>query len=135
MVFGGSQVLMDIEPLVHMIRGDAVLHGISHTVAGAFVVAIVSTLLGLPLTNAALRLLEVSDPPVSWKGASASAFIGTYSHIALDAVMHGDMRPLWPIANGNGFLGIVSVGTLNVLCIVAGLSGGAVLAYRALRDT
>ena len=29
MVFGGSQVLMDVEPLVHILRGDAVLHGIS----------------------------------------------------------------------------------------------------------
>jgi hypothetical protein len=28
-VFGGAQALMDIEPLVHMVRGDAVLHGLS----------------------------------------------------------------------------------------------------------
>ena len=35
MVFGFSQVAMDIEPLVRMIRGDAVLHGFTHTYLGA----------------------------------------------------------------------------------------------------
>ena len=42
MIFGGSQVLMDVEPLVRMIRGDAVLHGMSHTIAGALVIGVVS---------------------------------------------------------------------------------------------
>ncbi len=35
MVFGGTQVLMDIEPLLGLIRGWPVLHGYTHTLAGA----------------------------------------------------------------------------------------------------
>jgi len=94
MVFGGSQVLMDVEPLVRIIRGDAILHGVSHTLAGAFVVAMVSTAVARPMTNAALRYSGISDHPVGWIVALVSAFVGTYSHIGLDAMMHSDMIPL-----------------------------------------
>ena len=132
-IFGGSQVLMDIEPLVRMIRGDAILHGISHTIAGAFVVAMVSTALGRPVSNAALRSSGVSNHPISWLVALVSALIGTYSHIGLDAVMHADMNPLWPIAYGNDLLGVVSVGTLHVFCLASGLLGGGLVGLRALR--
>jgi hypothetical protein len=37
MVFGGTQVLMDIEPLVAILRGSPVLHGVTHTILGALV--------------------------------------------------------------------------------------------------
>lgn len=29
--FGVAQVAMDIEPLVHMLRGDRMLHGFTHS--------------------------------------------------------------------------------------------------------
>jgi hypothetical protein len=134
LIFGGSQVLMDIEPLVRIIRGDAILHGITHTVAGAFVVAVVSSAVGRPISNAALRHSGISDQPIGWGVALASALVGTYSHIGLDAVMHGDMNPLWPIAYGNRLLGLISVETLQVLCVVSGLLGGGFVMLRTLRD-
>jgi hypothetical protein len=134
MVFGGSQVVMDIEPLVRMIRGDAILHGVSHTVAGAFVVGVISAAVGRPVCNAALRHSEISDHLIGWRVASASALVGTYSHIGLDAVMHGDMNPLWPIASGNVLLGLISVPTLHVLCVISGLLGGGFVALRAVRS-
>jgi hypothetical protein len=134
MIFGGTQVLMDIEPLVRMIRGDAILHGMSHTVAGAFGVAIVATATGRPISNFVLRQTGISDQPISWEIALGSALVGAGSHIGLDAVMHGDMNPLWPIVRGNDVLAVVSVGTLHMLCFVAGLFGIGCLALRALRD-
>ena len=134
MIFGGSQVLMDIEPLVRMIRGDAVLHGISHTVAGAFVVAMVATAVGRPVSNLVLRHLDISDRPIGWINALVSAFVGTYSHIGLDAVMHGDMTPFWPLAHGNALLRIISLETLHLLCVASGLLGGGFVGLRAVRD-
>jgi hypothetical protein len=130
MIFGGSQVLMDIEPLVRMIRGDTFLHGVSHTVAGAFVIAIASAAVGRPVSNAVLRHSGISDGPIDWIVALLSALVGTYSHVGLDAVMHGDMNPLWPIAIGNGLLGIISVPTLHLLCVGSGLLGGGFVAFR-----
>ncbi|MDP5281099.1 hypothetical protein Q9Q95_19390 [Sphingomonas sp. DG1-23] len=134
MIFGGTQVLMDIEPLVRMIRGDAVLHGTSHTVAGGFGVAIVAATAGRPVSNFALRQAGIGDQPISRKVALGSALVGAWSHIGLDAMMHGDMDPLWPIVRGNGILNVIPLGTLHALCFVAGLLGAGLLALRALRD-
>jgi membrane-bound metal-dependent hydrolase YbcI (DUF457 family) len=134
MIFGGSQVLMDVEPLVHMIRGDAVLHGISHTVAGAFVIAIVSAVVGRPICGALLARSRIMDRPISWPVAWVSALVGTYSHILLDAIMHSDMTPLWPFAYGNPLLGIISVTALHVLCVACGVVGGLVVGLRLSRS-
>jgi membrane-bound metal-dependent hydrolase YbcI (DUF457 family) len=98
MIFGGSQVLMDAEPLARMIRGDTVIHGISHTIGGALVLAIVAAAVGRPVSNAVLGFLGMGDRPIHWPVAIVSALIGTYSHIALDSIMHADMILLWPIA-------------------------------------
>lgn len=135
MIFGGSQVLMDVEPLVRIIRRDTVLHGVSHTVVGTFVIAMASAIVGRPVSNFVLRHSGISDHPIGWRVALISAFVGTYSHIGLDAVMHRDMNPLWPIVYGNGLLGVMSVGTLHMFCIVSGLLGGSFLALSHLRDT
>lgn len=132
MIFGGSQILMDVEPLVHMIRGDAVLHGVSHTVVGAFVIAIPSAIAGRPICN--VLLSKVIDRPISWSVAWVSAFVGTYSHIALDAIMHSDMNPLWPFAHGNWLLGTLSINTLHLLCIVSGVVGGLLVGLRFWRS-
>ena len=133
-IFGGSQVLMDVEPLVRMIRGDTLLHGMSHTVAGAFVVAVASAVVGRPMSNALLQHSGISDHPIGWIVALVSAFVGTYSHIGLDAMMHGDMNPLWPIVYGNKLLGVILAETLHVLCLVSGFLGGSFVTFRILRD-
>jgi hypothetical protein len=49
LVFGFAQVLIDIEPAVHMVRGDAVLHGMTHTYLGATGMAVVAALAGRPV--------------------------------------------------------------------------------------
>ena len=134
MIFGGSQVLMDVEPLVHMIRGDALLHGISHTVAGAFAIAIVSAVVGRPICSAILARSGIMARAISWTVAWVSAFVGTYSHIVLDAIMHRDMNPLWPFAHGNPLLGIISVTALHILCLACGAVGGFIVGLRLSRS-
>jgi hypothetical protein len=133
MIFGGAQVLMDIEPLVRMVRGDAILHGVSHTLAGAFAIAAAATAVGRPVSNAALRLAGLRGRSIGWMVAWSSALVGAYSHVGLDALMHQDMNPLWPFAEGNPVLGLISVGTLHLLCVLAGLLGGGFIALRAFR--
>jgi hypothetical protein len=134
MIFGGSQVLMDLEPLVRMVRSDAAVHGLSHTVLGAFGIGVVSAALGKPISEFVLRLFGARHASISWTVALASAFIGTYSHIALDAVMHGDMAPLWPLSDANPLLRAIRVRDLYLLCLISGIAGGAVIAARAWRS-
>jgi hypothetical protein len=131
MVFGGTQVLMDIEPLVAILRGSPVLHGVTHTILGALVIGLVAGAIGRPISEFALGLLRIRRHRITWPVSFLSGLVGTYSHIGLDAVMHRDMDPFWPFAAGNPLLGLMSVEGLHVLCLVAGLLGLLVIASRA----
>ena len=132
MVFGGAQVLMDIEPLVRIYRHDAVLHGPTHTTLGALGLGAVAGVLGKLVSETVLRWACIDHAPLTWRRSFASAFIGTYSHIVLDAVMHRDMKPLWPFTDGNPLLGALPVDTLHMACVVCGLIGLAILSRAQL---
>jgi membrane-bound metal-dependent hydrolase YbcI (DUF457 family) len=138
MVFGFSQVAIDIEPLVRIIRGDAVLHGFTHTYLGATLVALVSVLVGRPVCQSLLNYWT-PDPhspflnwlrgpnPISWPAAIAGAFVGTYSHVFLDSIMHSDMQPLAPFSGANALLHVISVGSLHLVCVLGGVIGALVV--------
>lgn len=52
-----------------------------------------------------------------------SAVIGTFSHVLLDALMHGDLAPFAPFSLANPWLGLLSVTQLHWFCLIAGLIG------------
>ena len=130
MVFGGAQVLMDIEPLVGIIRGSVVLHGYSHTLAGAAAIGTVAGIIGRPVSTFVLRLLRIPHHPFTWTASFLGAYVGTFSHIVLDALMHPDIRPWWPFSVGNGLLEANSSGWLHLGCALAAAVGGALVALR-----
>lgn len=134
MVFGGAQVMMDIEPLIGIIRDSDVLHGPSHTLPGALIIGAVAGLIGRPISLAVLRLLGFADARISWTASFAGALLGTGSHILLDAVMHADMRPWWPLSTHNALLGALPIDHLHLLCLGLGVVGAAVYALRLHRQ-
>ena len=127
MVFGWAQIVMDIQPLVVLITGEGHLHGFSHTYIGATLLGTFSVLSGKYLSEIALKIFGISKKQnpikISWSVAVISAFIGTYSHVALDAIMHGDVQPYYPIYPGNGLFGILSVADLHWLCLYTAVVG------------
>ena len=134
MVFGFSQVVMDLEPLVRIYRGDAVLHGLTHTYLGASMIALVSVMTGRPICEWLLRRFVPApswrflawlwgDAHITWPAAFIGAFAGTYSHVFLDSVMHADMRPLLPLSDANALLFRIPVDVLHVACVGAGVAG------------
>ena len=126
MVFGWSQILIDIQPLVVLLSGKGELHGLSHTYIGATIVAVVSALTGKYLGEIGLRFLRMGNyNPIGWRVAFISAFIGGYSHVFIDSIMHSDMRPLAPFSQQSIFLGIVNIDTLHILCVLSAVIGGA----------
>ncbi|TCI05211.1 hypothetical protein EZV61_04410 [Corallincola luteus] len=130
MVFGWSQIVMDIQPLIVLLTGEGHLHGFSHTLIGASLLSTLSCVSGKYLGEWGLRLLALrsrSAPhlPISWPVAATSAAIGCYSHVLLDALMHGDLQPWWPISLENPILGMISAATLHQACLYAGLLGTA----------
>jgi membrane-bound metal-dependent hydrolase YbcI (DUF457 family) len=130
MVFGGSQVLMDVEPLIRMIRHEPIIHGASHSILGALVIGAVSGFIGRPISEFALRLIRVENWSITWAVSFVSAFIGTFSHIIFDAIMHRDMSPFWPLASGNPLLNTAFVGWLHIACAAAGVLGITMLLAR-----
>ena len=130
MVFGGSQVLMDIEPLIGILANKPILHGPTHTLLGALAIGTLAGIIGKPISAAVLRWLSVPHYPFTWAASFLGAYVGTFSHIVLDAIMHSDMSPWWPVAGGNQLLGQISLGHLHVACMVAGLLGAVVVAIR-----
>jgi hypothetical protein len=138
MVFGFSQVAMDIEPLVRIVRGDAMLHGFTHTYFGATLIAVISVFVGRPVCQSLLNYWT-PDPHspfmnwlrgpkrISWPAATAGAFAGTYSHVFLDSLMHSDMQPLAPLSEANVLLHVISVSSLHLVSVLSGALGALLL--------
>ena len=133
MIFGWSQILMDLQPLFAMITNEGKLHGFSHTFLGASLIAIIAVLTGKHLSEFGLRITGYSNSnkpiKIFWFVAFLSAFIGTYSHVVLDAIMHSDVEPYYPFSMTNNFLSILSVQLLHEFCIYSGLIGGGIFYY------
>ncbi|MGQ8366202.1 hypothetical protein [Glaciecola sp. 1036] len=127
MVFGWSQIVMDLQPLWVLITGQGYLHGFSHTFVGSTLLAIFSAITGKYLSEIGLRLIGISKPnqliKITWTVAFLSAFIGGYSHVVLDAIMHSDLRPYYPLNQNNQLLEILSISQLHKLCLYTGLFG------------
>lgn len=132
LIFAGSQVLMDIQPLLGIINGWAVLHGVTHTLGGALLIGTLAALMGKPISQWLLRYLKFGHWSIAWPVAFVSAYIGTFSHIALDAIMHADMNPWLPFKAGNSWLGIMTLEQLHLLCLGLGMFGLAIMGLRRL---
>lgn len=126
-VFGWSQIVMDIQPLLVLLTGQGHLHGFSHTYIGATLLGAFSALSGKYLGELGLRFIGRPEfVPIRWWVAFVSAFVGAYSHVVLDSIMHGDLEPFAPFTSHNALLGFVSVGALHWGCIGCGLLGAVV---------
>jgi hypothetical protein len=138
MIYGFSQVAMDTEVLFHMFRRDQILHSFNHTYLGATLVAIISIFIGRPICQFLLnRWIPDVDSSfekwirgpqnISWIAAMCGAFLGTYSHVLLDSIMHFDLRPLMPWSPDNSLLGAISVDGLHLICIGSAFLGVIIL--------
>ena len=140
MVFGWTQIVMDIQPLIVMITGEGHLHGFTHTYIGATLIAIFSALTGKYLSELGLKILGIYNEQqinIAWWVSFLSAFIGSFSHVYLDSIMHTDVEPFYPVTLTNNFHGMVSIETLHKLCLYSGLIGAViyyVVNYRVVKQ-
>lgn len=129
MVFGWTQIVMDIQPLIVLITQEGHLHGFSHTYVGATLIALFSALTGKYLAQIGLWLLRIEPViknNIAWWVAFLSAFIGSFSHVLLDSIMHDDVQPYFPFTLNNDWHGLISVSALHKLCLYSGLLGAAI---------
>jgi hypothetical protein len=135
-VFAFSQGLIDLEPIgFYFFTGDPI-HPYLHTYAGATLVFLASVWAGPPVCRWALRAWNAwlspaqarwlgVEPVISRTEAVTGAFTGAYSHVAIDSIMHGDMQPFAPFSPATPWLLVVSVETLQWICVAAGVVGAA----------
>ena len=129
MVFGWAQIVIDLQPLILMIKGRAHLHGFTHTYVGATLLALFAGYTGKYLSEIGLSVLGLGGHRpvrIAWWVAFLSAFIGTYSHVAIDSIVHMDMQPLYPFTKYNASLGILTMSAVYQLCVYSGLAGAVV---------
>ena len=127
--FGLSQVAIDIEPLLAFVLGWTVLHGWTHTYLGATLIAALVTALGrspaewiVRRWNQELRFHKLdrfqSPEGLSIAQVACGAFIGTYSHVAIDSLMHPDMRPFAPLSAARPLLDLASYDEVSLACAI-----------------
>lgn len=140
-MFALANIAIDLEPILFfLVTGDPI-HPYLHTLTGATLLALVCGTVGRPLCELWLRgwNRQLSRSQARWLGsevtvtrrvALVSALIGTWSHLALDVVMHADVQVLWPWIEGNALRGVIPLDALHQLCIVTGALGLLWLAAR-----
>lgn len=128
LIFGWTQVVMDLQPLLVLLTGKGQLHGFTHTLVGATLIALFCAVTGKYLSQFALGLLPTDGhaaTSIRWWAAVLSGFIGSYSHVVIDSIMHADVTPFAPYSTASPLLGSLSVSTLHRLCLYSGLLGTA----------
>lgn len=147
-VFGFSQVPIDLEPTVGLARGAAVLHRCSHRYVGATFLAVVTIVVGRPVceriarrmnrTGTSRRSAPCRAGALRSLGGGARRLRRTYGHVLLDGVMHLDGHALAPFSPRQPLLALASVRTLHLCCVPCGVAGGLALRdrlrYRSLPD-
>jgi putative flippase GtrA len=137
-LFSFTQVAIDCESLYYLVRREYPVHRFFHTYVGATLGAVACAILGRFLCQLGLRLFQsiaprtfetyVADSPIiAWRTAFLTAFIGTYSHVFLDSIMHPDIRPFSPFSSSNPLFQSIGLGPLHLLCLVLGIVGFACL--------
>lgn len=124
MIFGWTQIVMDIQPLIVLISGEGHLHGFTHTFIGSTIIAIISTFTGKYLSEFFINLLDKRKIfNITWIVAIISSFLGSYSHVILDAIMHSDVEPFYPFVKINPLLEYMDLMQLHKFCLYTGLIG------------
>jgi len=135
MVFGWSQIVMDLQPLIVLITEEGHLHGFSHTYIGAILLGVFAGISGKYLSEIGLKILNLNprdllgiknNVTIRWWVAILSAIIGSFSHVMIDSIMHSDLQPFFPFSDNNVFLGIISINYLHKACLYAGLVGAVI---------
>jgi len=129
-----SNIIIDIEPFIILTRGLPVpLHGPFHSYTLGALVSLVTAFIMLlvkPITHpiaTLFRLRQESSPLRMF----ATALLGIYFHVTLDAFLYPEMRLLYPLQS-NPLLGLVSINSVYLFCAVCFPLGFALYIYRRL---
>ena len=136
-IFVLTNVVIDLEPIYFVLTNQYPLHRFFHTYLGATVVAVGSIFVGRPICyyltgiwNRIFKSFKILNKKITAPALIIAAFIGTYSHIFLDSIMHRDLYPFSPWSKSNALLHTLSYGQLHLFCIMTGIIGIVIYVVR-----
>ena len=137
-----ANVVIDLEPLYHILRGDHPLHGPLHSLVGATMIGLLAGVGVSLIPQVARRAPLAQDTPSKLPDALQAELrlsacvlggvVGGASHALLDAFIYSDFHPFLPFSGRNPLLGSITPNSLTQGLLVAGAIGVALLAVRAL---
>jgi membrane-bound metal-dependent hydrolase YbcI (DUF457 family) len=133
LAFCGANVLVDVEPLYYMLSHQYPLHRFFHTYVGVSVV-VAATIAAFLIARWISRMVRMPNlfewQELALRGVLVGSALGGYSHIALDSVMHPDIRPLAPFSDANALYLRIGISQLHWGCLAAGIVGLVILGFR-----
>lgn len=119
-----SQVIIDFETLINILKGAPRLHTFFHSYLGATAAAVITCLVVKISYRLNSRIGIIKNfTSCSLTVILISALIGGWSHVALDSIMHSDLQPYWPFSLENHLLRIIPLRELHLGCTLSGLIG------------
>ena len=119
-LFGFSQIVIDLQQLYKHIMNPHgfAYHGLTHTILGATLIAIIC----LPCRGLLERLFRQA---ISKSSAIYGVFIGVYSHLLLDSLVHNEvsLNLFWPLHIDSHLFGFIYIHGMNKLCIIMAVIG------------
>lgn len=125
LIFFAVQVLIDCETLYYMLTHQTPLHRLLHTYLGCHLVILAAICVLRPIYN------FFFDGELEFLPTVIAAFIGAYSHVFLDSIMHVDMKPWAPYSYDNKMWHIIDVQHLHLLSLYCGAVGLGILVLRS----
>lgn len=128
-----SQIVIDLEPAYLLfVAREWPVHRWAHTYLIGSMIGVAAGLATWAFASRwpRARTIRLLMSDCGFGQCLAGGFVGGATHSLLDGVMYADVTPLIPFDAGNPFLGSVSLGTLHLLCVLAGLAGLALLGLR-----
>jgi len=119
-VFILSQIILDIESLYNILNHNEKIHAYFHTYIGSLVPLVISVLLYVVCKG---RFFQKKMRKISLLGIIVTAWIGVWSHVFLDSIMHPDLQPFWPFSSENPVLGLIGIGNLHIICLICFIIG------------
>lgn len=133
LAFCAANLLIDVEPLIYLLRHEYPWHRFLHSYPGAALASLATV--GLFLAARAFARRFWLPTCFGWQSlalpaVTLGAVLGGLSHVLLDSFMHPDIAPLAPWLAGNPLLGRVPLELLHWGCVGAGIAGVGLLYFR-----
>ncbi len=132
LAFCAANVLIDLESLHNLLHQREPVHAFFHTYVGATLAGLATVGLCRLWLHWHRRADANALPRPLVRATTLGALLGAWSHVALDSIMHADIRPLAPFSEANVLYRVIPLPELHLLLVGLGVLGGMTVWLRRL---